>query len=72
MSPEHNPSDEDPHGECRHEIQRLEAENAKYRSAIERLRTVRMWFALEYAGRVVKDVDIAAILQEIDNAQPAD
>lgn len=34
MTFEHNPSDEDPHGECRHEIQRLEAENAELKSQL--------------------------------------
>lgn len=31
MTFEFNPADEDPHGECRHEIQRLEAENERLR-----------------------------------------
>jgi hypothetical protein len=34
MSFEFNPEDEDPHGECRHEIQRLKAINADLLNAL--------------------------------------
>lgn len=40
MSFDMNPADEDPHGECRHEIQRLETELRALRERCERLETI--------------------------------